>query len=73
MARHRSYAVVVEGSVGSAVADAFAPLTVTATEGHTTISGEALDAAMLGGVLRTVERLGLVLVSVESSVNGDPR
>jgi hypothetical protein len=71
MARDRSYVVVVEGAVGAAVAQAFAPLTVDSRNGETIISGEALDAAMLSGVLRTVERLGLVLVAVRSSVNGD--
>jgi hypothetical protein len=71
MARDRSYVVVVEGAVGAAVAQAFSPLAVDSSNGQTTISGEALDAAMLSGVLRTVERLRLVLVAVRSSVNGD--
>jgi hypothetical protein len=31
----------------------------------------ALDAAMLGGVLRALDRMGLVLVAVRSSINGD--
>lgn len=71
MARKRSYVVVVDGTVDRAVADSLAPLTVTAADGETTISGEALDAAMLSGALRTVERLGLELVAVRSFVNGD--
>jgi hypothetical protein len=71
VARARSYEIVVEGTVGRAVADGLAPLTVSARNGETTISGDALDAAMLNGVLRTVERLGLELVAVRSSVNGD--
>jgi hypothetical protein len=71
VARARSYEIVVEGTVGTAVADGLAPLTVSARNGETTISGDALDAAMLNGVLRTVERLGLELVAVRSSVNGD--
>jgi hypothetical protein len=71
MARNRSYVVVVDGTVDRAVADSLAPLTVTAADGETTISGEALDAAMLSGALRTVERLGLELVAVRSFVTGD--
>jgi hypothetical protein len=69
MARKRSYVVVVQGTVDRAVADSLAPLTVSAADGETTISGEALDAAMLSGALRTVEQLGLELVAVHSFVN----
>jgi hypothetical protein len=71
LARNRSYVVVVQGTVDQAVADSLAPLTVTAADGETTISGEALDAAMLSGALRTLERHGLELVAVRSFVNGE--
>jgi hypothetical protein len=67
----RSYEVVVSGRVGPAVADSLAPLTLDAQNGETTISGEGFDAAMLSGVLRTIERLGLELVAVRSSVDGE--
>ena len=67
----RSYQVVVSGHIGSTVAASLAPLTLTAQNGETTISGDALDAAMLSGVLRTVERLGLELVAVRSSVDDE--
>jgi hypothetical protein len=67
----RSYEVVVSGHVGRAVADTLAPLTVSAQNGETTISGAVLDAAMLSGVLRKVERLGLELVAVRSFVDGE--
>jgi hypothetical protein len=66
----RSYRVTVAGHVGPAVAESFAPLVVTSAHGETTISGEQLDAAMLGGVLRTIERLGLELVAITSQVDG---
>jgi hypothetical protein len=46
-------------------------LIVTAANGETTISGEQLDAAMVGGVLRTIERMGLELVAITSRVDGD--
>lgn len=71
MTSRRSYEVVVSGHVGPAVADSLVPLTLSARNGETTISGEALDAAMLSGVLRTVERLGLELVAVRSFVDGE--
>lgn len=67
----RSYEVVVSGHMGPAVADTLAPLTISAQNGETTISGDAFDAAMLGGVLRTIERLGLELVAVRSFVDGE--
>jgi len=71
MTPRRSYEVVVSGHVGPAVADSLAPLTLTAQNGDTTISGQGFDAARLGGVLRTIERLGLELVAVRSFVEGE--
>ena len=71
MTPRRSYEVVVSGHVGAAVAQSLAPLAISAHNGETTISGEILDAAMLSGVLRTIERLGLELVAVRSSVDGE--
>ena len=67
----RSYEVVASGRMGPAVADTLAPLTISAQNGETTISGDAFDAAMLSGVLRTIERLGLELVAVRSFVDGE--
>ena len=67
----RFYRVIVAGHVGPAVADSFAPLAVSTANGETTISGQQLDAAMLGGVLRTIERMGLELVAITSQVDGD--
>jgi hypothetical protein len=71
MTSRRSYEVVVSGHIGPAVADSLAPLTLSAQNGETTISGDAFDAAMLSGVLRTVERMGLELVAVRSFVDGE--
>jgi hypothetical protein len=67
MTPRRSYEVVVSGHLGPAVAT----LTLGAHNGETTISGDAFDAAMLSGVLRTIERLGLELVAVRSFVDGE--
>jgi hypothetical protein len=71
MTPRRSYEVVVSGHIGGAVAQSLAPLTITAENGETTISGEAFDAAMLSGVLRAIERMGLELVAVRSFVDGE--
>jgi hypothetical protein len=72
MTPRRSYQVVVTGHIGSTVVASLAPLTVSAQNGETTISGEGFDAAMLSGVLRTIERLGLDLVAVRSFVDDQP-
>jgi hypothetical protein len=71
MTPRRSYEVVVSGHVGPAVADSLAPLTLRSDNGETIISGESFDAAMLAGVLRAIEKLGLELVAVRSSVPRD--
>jgi hypothetical protein len=55
MSHRRVYEVVITGRVGSAIAASFAPLAMHCENGETTISGAGLDAAMLGGVLRTIE------------------
>jgi hypothetical protein len=72
MTPRRSYEVVVSGRVSGVVAESLAPLNVTARNGATTISGAGFDAAMLAGVLRTMERLGLELIAVRSSVADEP-
>ena len=71
MRSRRTYEVVVAGRVGDAVAESFAPLVVQSANGETTISGARLDAAMLGGVLRTIERMGLDLVAISSQLDDD--
>jgi hypothetical protein len=71
MRSRRTYEVVVAGRVGDSVAESFAPLVVQSANGETTISGARLDAAMLGGVLRTIERMGLDLVAIRSQLDED--
>jgi hypothetical protein len=71
MSPGRSYQVVVSGHIGSTVAASLAPLALRAQNGVTTISGDGFDAAMLSGVLRTIERLGLELVAVRSSLDDE--
>jgi hypothetical protein len=71
MRSRRTYEVVVAGRVGDSVVESFAPLVVQSAHGETTISGAKLDAAMLGGVLRTIERMGLELVAIRSQLDAD--
>jgi hypothetical protein len=71
MRSRRTYEVVVAGRVGDSVAESFAPLVVQSANGETTISGARLDAAMLGGVMRTIERMGLDLVAIRSQLDED--
>jgi hypothetical protein len=71
MRSRRTYEVVVAGRVGDSVAESFAPLVVQSANGETTISGARLDAAMLGGVLRTIERMGLDLVAIRSQLDDE--
>jgi hypothetical protein len=71
MRSRRTYEVVVAGRVGDSVAESFAPLVVQSANGETTISGAGLDAAMLGGVMRTIERMGLDLVAIRSQLDDD--
>jgi hypothetical protein len=68
MTHRRVYEVVIAGRVGSAIAASFAPLAVHCENGETRITGTGLDAAMLAGVLRTIERMGLELVAIRSHV-----
>jgi hypothetical protein len=68
---HRRYEVVVAGHVGAALAESFAPLTVEIANGETTISGPGLDASALGGVLRSIERMGLELVAISSELEDE--
>lgn len=42
-------------------------------DGHTTIQGEVPDEAALFGVLRSIEQLGLTLVSIAAFPKGGPR
>ncbi len=42
-------------------------------DGHTTIQGEVPDEPALFGVLRSIEQLGLTLVSINAFPKGDSR
>jgi hypothetical protein len=58
------YRIVVTGELGSRYATAFEPMRLTTRNGETEIVGLVEDDAELQGILETVAKLGLSLVSV---------
>lgn len=62
MTEHR-YRIVVEGQLGPAICEAFAPLRVEALADATALTG-AMDQAALYGQLQRITSLSLVLVEV---------
>jgi hypothetical protein len=61
------YTIIVKGHLGQRLQSAFAELTCTAqTDGTTIITGSLPDQAAVFGVLKTIERLGLTLISMQS-------
>jgi hypothetical protein len=65
-----TYRIVVEGELGPRFVAAFAPMELEAGGGTTSIVGFVRDQAELQGVLDSVTRLGLSLVSVAPTENG---
>lgn len=68
MASQRThYTVIIKGHLGQRLQAAFAGLTCTAQpDGTTVITGNLPDQAAAFGVLSTIERLGLTLISLQS-------
>jgi len=59
------YQIRIKGHLGSEWADWFEGLAITLEEdGHTLLTGPAVDQAALHGLLRKVRDLGMPLVSV---------
>ena len=58
------YEIRVRGRLGPALADAFTPLTATATPVETVLVGPVADQAALHGLLARVQALGLELVEI---------
>lgn len=69
MASHRThYTVIIKGHLGQRLQVAFAGMTCTAQpDGTTVITGNLPDQSAAFGVLSTIERLGLTLISVQSN------
>jgi hypothetical protein len=62
------YLIRVKGHLGSTWREWFTPLQLACEpNGTTTLSGTLPDQAALYGVLLKIDRLGLVLLAVESS------
>ena len=59
------YQIRIEGHLGPLWADAFDGLSITLEDdGHTLVTGPAIDQAALHGLLRRIRDLGMPLVSV---------
>jgi hypothetical protein len=66
------YQIRIEGHLGPLWADAFDGLSITLEDdGHTLVTGPAIDQAALHGLLRKIRDLGMPLVSV-ILVDGGP-
>ena len=67
----RTYRLIVEGELSDASAErAFGGMTLTRTEGTTTLTGRLRDQAELQGLLQRVSDLGLTLLGVNAIDDG---
>jgi hypothetical protein len=66
----RSYRLTVEGELSDNLKPAFPGMTLTRSNGNTTLTGDMRDQAELQGVLQRVSGLGLTLL--EAKAAGDP-
>jgi hypothetical protein len=66
-----TYRLIVEGELGNQLESAFDGMTLTRSEGTTTLTGDLRDQAELQGVLRRVSDLGLTLLAVSSDPRAD--
>ena len=69
----RHYEIRVEGHLAVDWSDWFEGLTVRQEAGGETVLRGLLDQAALHGVLAKIRDLGLVLVAVNSKMQGEPR
>ncbi|MGY1726996.1 hypothetical protein ACI79J_08470 [Geodermatophilus sp. SYSU D01062] len=63
----RFYRITVRGVLSDRFAAAFEPLTLTAADGLTVLSGVCVDSAVLYAIFDRMRDLGLELLDVESS------
>ncbi len=61
------YEIRVEGTLSDAIAEAFLPWRAETDGRDTVIRGLIADQSELGGLLQTIDSLGLVLVEVRPS------
>jgi hypothetical protein len=69
MANHTTRCtVIIKGHIGQRLQAAFDGMTCTAQpDGTTVITGNLPDQSAVFGALSTIERLGLTLISIQSS------
>lgn len=69
MARQRThYTVIIKGHLGQRLQAAFPEMNCTPQpDGTTVIAGSLSDQAAAFGMLSTIERLGLTLISIQSN------
>ena len=69
----RTYHVVVEGELSDRMTVAFQGMSLSCSEGRTTLSGPVRDQSELQGLLQRVANLGLTLVEVTQDAPGTER
>ena len=63
----RTYQLIVAGELSDRLVSVFDGMTITRTDGTTTLSGHVRDQAELQGLLQRVSDLGLTLLEVKAS------
>ena len=66
----RTYRLIVEGELSDGAERAFDGMTLTRTEGTTTLTGRLRDQAELQGLLQRASDLGLTLLGVNAIDDG---
>ena len=66
----RTYRLIVEGELSDGAQRAFDGMTLSRSEGTTTLTGHVRDQSELQGLLRRVSDLGLTLLGVNTIDDG---
>ncbi len=66
----RTYRLIVEGELSDGAQRAFDGMTLSRSEGTTTLTGHVRDQSELQGLLRRVSDLGLTLLGVTTIDDG---
>ena len=62
----RSYRLIVQGELSDNIKPAFPGMTLTRSDGNTTLTGDVRDQAELQGFLQSVSSLGLILLEAKA-------
>jgi hypothetical protein len=68
----RTYRIVIEGELGSSVADAFDPLVMVHVRGTSVLTGRVRDQAELQAIVQRIGSLGLTLLSAAEVGKDEP-